>query len=131
MTPVTDEERYRRVVEEDSKRKRDLAGYHRVLDRQQQIERDEWTRSPEVAAIASDLWPSVLRRLKASVPESTFRLWLEPVGVLGAADETLVLAGPLEILSWTERRYSHLILEALSATGSDFKQVRFVSGGEG
>jgi hypothetical protein len=129
MSPITDQERHRRVVEEGSNRKRDLAGSARFLAEQQAAEREEWQQSAEVAAVHSDLWPTALRRLRASVPDSTFRLWLEPLSAIGANGEELVVEGPQMVCAWTERRYTSLILEALEGTG--FSSLRFMPGGEG
>lgn len=129
MTPVTDEERYRRVVEEGSNRKRDLAGFQRVLAREEQAEREDWGRSARVAEVRSDLWPLALERLRASVPISTFILWLEPLQVVGASGPTLVLSAPPDKLSWVERRYSSLIGEVLRDT--EFEGIRLVPGAEG
>ena len=52
-------------------------------------------------------------RLQGSVPESTYRLWLEPLEAAGAEGGTLFLTAPEGIRAWTERRYSSLIAEAL------------------
>ena len=40
------------------------------------------------------LWRATQDRLRASVPESTFRLWLEPLQAVGADADTLYLTGP-------------------------------------
>ena len=56
-------------------------------------------------------------RLRASVPASTFQLWLEPLELAGAKAETLLLTAPESIRAWTERRYAGLIREALAGTG--------------
>ena len=40
------------------------------------------------------LWRATQDRLRASVPESTFRLWLEPLHPVGADADTLYLTGP-------------------------------------
>lgn len=68
--------------------------------------------------------------MRASVPQSTFQLWLEPLKVAGSQAETLLLAAPDSIRAWSERRYSGLIQEALSGVGSRLSGVRFVSEGE-
>jgi DnaA N-terminal domain len=129
MSPVSDLERHRRVVEEGSNRKRDLAGSARYLAAQEAVEREEWQQSATVEAVRSDLWPAALRRLRGSVSDSTFRLWLEPLDAIGANGDELVIEGPGGILAWTERRYTSLILEALE--GSGFSSIRFIPGGEG
>ncbi len=73
------------------------------------------------------LWRDIQDRLRASVPHSTFQLWLEPLKVTGAQAETLLLTAPESIRAWTERRYSGLIHEALAGAGSQLKAVRFVA----
>ena len=52
------------------------------------------------------LWRNTQERLSGSVPESTFRLWLEPLKPVGADTDTLYLEAPEGIRAWTERRYS-------------------------
>ena len=64
------------------------------------------------------------------MPESTYRLWLEPLRVVGADAETLYLTAPEGIRAWAERRYSALIGEALLDSDSSLRQVAF-TGGEG
>jgi chromosomal replication initiator protein len=71
------------------------------------------------------LWRAAQERLRASVPESTFRLWLEPLRAVGSDAETLYLTAPEGIRTWAERRYSSLIGEALVGSGSALKQVSF------
>jgi chromosomal replication initiator protein len=69
------------------------------------------------------LWRATQERLKSSVPESTYRLWLEPLKVAGAAGDTLFLSAPEGIRAWAERRYSSLIAEALREAETDLQQV--------
>jgi chromosomal replication initiator protein len=71
------------------------------------------------------LWQDVQRRLRASVPASTFNLWLRPLRVLGARGATLHLSAPESIRSWVERRYSGLIGEALEAAGAAVSEISF------
>ena len=71
------------------------------------------------------LWQDVQRRLRASVPDSTFNLWLRPLKVLGASGSTLHLSAPDSIRSWVERRYATLIGEALEAAGAAFSEISF------
>jgi chromosomal replication initiator protein len=73
------------------------------------------------------LWRDTQARLRASVPDSTFRLWLEPLRTLGAQGQTLYLTAPSGIRTWVERRYTSLIREALAATGAPFREVGFTS----
>jgi chromosomal replication initiator protein len=76
------------------------------------------------------LWRDVRGRLQASVPPSTFQLWLEPLKVVGTQAETLLLSAPNSIRTWTERRYSGLIEEALTGAGAQLRVVRFVAEGD-
>ena len=128
MTPVSDQERYRRVEEEGSKRKRDLAGHVRV--RAARAAR----RSKRLAELADPLplaaveaWTSALEHIRASVPESTFQLWIEPLEAVAAVDETLHLAAPEGIQAWVERRYSALIAKALVAADTGLRHVSFAA----
>jgi chromosomal replication initiator protein len=62
------------------------------------------------------------------VPESTYRLWLEPLRALGAQGTTLHLSAPAGVRSWVERRYSSLIREALTAVTAGLEEVSFAEG---
>jgi len=82
------------------------------------------------------LWRATQDRLRASVPDSTFRLWLEPLRAVGSDADALYLTAPDGIRAWAERRYSSLIGEALAA-GTTLRRVVFTadqespSGGDG
>lgn len=126
MTAVSDQERFRRVEEEGSKRKRDLAGHARV--RAARAAR----RSKRLAEMADPLplaaveaWTAALARVCASVPEATFRLWIEPLRPVAALDDTLYLEAPEGIRAWAERRYSSLIATALGDAETPYRQVSF------
>jgi chromosomal replication initiator protein len=73
------------------------------------------------------IWTATRDRLRASVPESTFRLWLEPLEAAGAQGETLHLSAPEAVRAWAERRYSSLIAEALADSGSGLRRVSFAA----
>ncbi|HEY7255148.1 MAG TPA: chromosomal replication initiator protein DnaA [Solirubrobacterales bacterium] len=77
------------------------------------------------------LWTEVQRQLRSSVPESTFRLWLEPLRVVGARGRTIHLSAPDGIRAWVERRYSSLIRDGLARAGADFEEVSFAPVGGG
>ncbi len=79
------------------------------------------------------LWRKTRERLRSSVPESTWGLWLEPLELAGAEGETVFLSAPEGIRAWTERRYATLIAEALQEAGTPFQQVSFAAppGGHG
>jgi chromosomal replication initiator protein len=71
------------------------------------------------------LWLDVQGRLRASVPESTFDLWLRPLKAAGARGATLHLSAPDTIRSWVERRYTALIAESLQAVDTALSEVSF------
>ncbi len=132
-TVVTDQERVRRVREEGSRRKRDLAAVRRI-EAQAEQQRAEAYREQVAKGNATDVvevTEDLLRRLAAAVPESTFKIWLEPLHPVAGDGTTLYLTAPEGIAAWTERRYSPLIREALKGTGSGYTDVEFVSAGEG
>jgi chromosomal replication initiator protein len=76
------------------------------------------------------LWAATCDELRAAVPESTFRLWLEPLKPAAAVGDTLYLSAPENVRAWVERRYATLIAEALTKSGGPLRQVGF-AGGEG
>jgi len=73
------------------------------------------------------LWRATQSRLRTSVPESTFRLWLEPLQAVGSDADTLYLTAPEGIRAWAERRYSALIGEALAGSGTPLRRVAFTA----
>lgn len=74
------------------------------------------------------LWSATRDELRAAVPESTFRLWLEPLKPAGAVGDTLYLSAPENVRAWVERRYATLIAEALTKAGGPLRQVGFAGG---
>ena len=76
------------------------------------------------------LWRATQEQLQASVPESTFRLWLEPLQAVGSDGETLYLSGPEGIRAWAERRYSSLIARALTDVGAPLSRIAFTDGSD-
>jgi chromosomal replication initiator protein len=71
------------------------------------------------------LWEDIQQRLRAAVPESTFKIWLEPLRPVGVQGSTLYLTGPEGIRTWVERRYAPLLREALAGSGSDLSEIAF------
>ena len=77
------------------------------------------------------LWDATCDELRACVPESTFRLWLDPLKPVAAASDTLYLTAPESVRAWVERRYTALIGEALVSSSSGLSRVSFTSEGAG
>jgi chromosomal replication initiator protein len=75
------------------------------------------------------LWEDIQRRLRLAVPESTFKIWLEPLKAVGSQGTTLYLSAPDGIQTWVERRYAPLISEALAGAGTPLSEIAF-SGAE-
>jgi chromosomal replication initiator protein len=76
------------------------------------------------------IWLEIRGRMRRSVPESTYELWLEPLKAEGMRAGTLYLSAPDGIRAWVERRYSGLIREALEGTGlQDLSFARVDEGG--
>jgi chromosomal replication initiator protein len=75
------------------------------------------------------LWEDVRWRLRAAVPESTFKIWLDPLRAVGAQGTTLYLAAPDGIRTWVERRYSSLLREALAEAAAPLSEIGFAVGG--
>jgi chromosomal replication initiator protein len=73
------------------------------------------------------LWRATQERLRASVPESTYKLWLEPLEPVGVDSDTLYLKAPEGIRAWAERRYSALIAAAVAETGTKLQRVSFAA----
>jgi chromosomal replication initiator protein len=73
------------------------------------------------------IWRDVLAQLRASLPPSTFQLWIEPIEVTGARAGTLYLSAPDKVRTWSERRYLGLIREALRAAESEFSDACFAA----
>jgi chromosomal replication initiator protein len=73
------------------------------------------------------LWRATKERLQESVPESTYRLWLEPLEAVGSDSETLYLKAPEGIRTWAERRYSSLIAAAVAEMGTNLQRVSFAA----
>jgi chromosomal replication initiator protein len=84
---------------------------------------------PPTEAIArrdlGSLWRTVAEQLRASVPDSTFRLWLEPLRATAVQGRTLYISAPDGIRAWVERRYAPLIVEALAQVAPDLGEVSF------
>ncbi len=75
------------------------------------------------------LWRATQDRLRASVPDSTYRLWLEPLEAVAADGDTLRLSAPEGVRAWAERRYSSLIAEAIVDSGTGLSRVSFAPEG--
>jgi chromosomal replication initiator protein len=78
---------------------------------------------PAAAEDLSSIWEAACEHLRASVPTSTYRMWMEPLHPAASRGDTLHLTAPDGIRTWVERRYTGLIEEALAQSGA-LRRVR-------
>ena len=74
------------------------------------------------------IWEAVRAELRSSLPESTFKLWLEPLRPVGLNGHVLYVSAPEGIRAWVERRYGGLVLDAVAAAGGEAREVALISG---
>jgi chromosomal replication initiator protein len=75
------------------------------------------------------VWRGVTEDLRASLPASTFDLWLAPLRPLVAEGSTLRVAAPRSTRTWVERRYSESIETALRRRECGLQRVLVVEEG--
>jgi len=73
-----------------------------------------------------ELWERVREELEASVPPSTYSLWLAPLSAVGSQGSTLLLDGPPRVRDWVARRYSARIELALRDKTAELTSVAFL-----
>jgi chromosomal replication initiator protein len=72
----------------------------------------------------------VRERLRASLPASTFLLWLEPLAPVSTQGNTLYVAAPATARAWVERRYASSLEAALRERGAGLERVVLVEEGD-
>ncbi len=132
---VTDLAKRRERVANGSRRKRDLyavgastskrggeawqrdaaarAGLAEAAEREREAREARLRPEIENTPGSSEAWERTCAVLAASVPGSTFKLWIEPFTCLGEAGSALCLEAPSETLAWSIRRYGQLIGDAV------------------
>jgi chromosomal replication initiator protein len=81
-------------------------------------------------AVSEDLaaiWQRVRDELRASLPPSTFDLWVEPLQAVASRGTTLYVRAPETIRSWVDRRYGTRLAEALRNCTPSLREVHVVS----
>jgi chromosomal replication initiator protein len=76
------------------------------------------------------VWQRVSEELRASLPASTYRLWLKPLHPVSVAGSTLYLRAPDSVRTWVERRYAPRVLDAVARHAPELTSVVFVGGGD-
>ncbi len=74
---------------------------------------------------ASAIWAAAREDLRASLPPTTFQLWMEPIAAVAIHESSLVLTAPAAVRRWAERRYSDRIAAAVVARAPDLDGVSF------
>jgi chromosomal replication initiator protein len=74
----------------------------------------------------ASIWERVRGDLRASLPASSFELWIEPVRAVSVQGSTLYLSAPATARQWVERRYHGALEAALAAGTSALDRVAFV-----
>jgi chromosomal replication initiator protein len=77
------------------------------------------------------LWQRVCEDLAASMPSSTYELWIAPLRPVSVRGSNLYLSAPDTIRTWVERRYSGRIARALRQHSPDLESVALVSPRDG
>lgn len=76
---------------------------------------------------AGSTWSRARDYLARSLPESTFRMWIEPVEPVALRGGTFFLSGPEAVSTWVKRRYEGLIIKALEVSGEKVAGISFES----
>ena len=74
----------------------------------------------------AQLWRRVRGELQASLPATTFDLWLEPLRAVSVQGATLYVAAPPSVRTWVERRYLDRLLIALRREAPELTEISFV-----
>lgn len=77
------------------------------------------------------IWQRVSAELRASLPDATFKLWLEPLRAAGQSGETLYLAAPERVRAWVERRYLDQLEAALGRLSAGVERIVLVDSHRG
>jgi chromosomal replication initiator protein len=75
------------------------------------------------------IWEAAKEELRATVPATTFELWLEPIDPVALRGTTLFLTAPAAVRRWVERRYAERIMAAVRSQAPAIAGVGFVEGG--
>lgn len=73
------------------------------------------------------IWQRVRDEVRASLPASTYKLWLEPLRPLSIDGHELFVTGPERVRTWVERRYAHRLERALREHTDSVRSVVFVT----
>ncbi len=77
----------------------------------------------------ASIWERVRAELRASLPPSTFELWIEPLRAVSSQGSTLYLTAPATARTWVQRRYYGALQAAVRSSAPALDRVAFVSEG--
>jgi chromosomal replication initiator protein len=77
----------------------------------------------------TSIWRCVTNEVGASLPASTFQLWIEPLRPVAVQDSTLHVAAPQTTCAWVERRYAGSLEAALRHVTEDLNRIVIVPEG--
>lgn len=72
-------------------------------------------------------WSQVHDRLRKSMPESVFNIWLAPLKPIVLRPPVLYLQAPDRTRDWIERRFGRLITRFASAADPAIEEVQFLA----
>lgn len=76
----------------------------------------------ELTEGSQDAWQCVVEAITDRLPESTWRIWIDPIKLVGEADGALCVYGPPKCVTWVRRRYG-VLLGDLVREHSDYRGV--------
>jgi len=109
--------------DERSRRDAERSQAARAVAEAKRLDREAKLRPQiEVPGRVDDYWADVAARLAAVVPESTYRLWLEPLIAIGEIDGALCVEASGSDFEWVELHYASLIGETVRSC-TDYRGV--------
>lgn len=97
----------------------------RARERTEPLDRTDETLTP-----VEDTWNRIRNELRASVSDSTFEVWIDPLRPSLMEDGVLVVEAPETIRNWVESRFTGLITEAALAVRGIATRVEVTSPGK-
>lgn len=107
---------------EGSRRRRDVEALEAAAARVVEDRESRLLACLRATPAAARAWDEARDALARCVPESTFRLWLDPLGCLGESQGALYVVAGDHVYGWASRRYSTLIGDAVRRV-SDYRGV--------
>ena len=91
------------------------------------MEEDVPRPTPDPAHDLAATWRQAQEELRASVSDSTYQLWFEPLRPVSSRGPIIFLTGPRHVLRWVGKRYPELLRFALRKGGSGLRGFELVT----